>query len=135
MTNSNQVTRLREHPEVRGISASQSLNISAALAQLRAEVHAAIHGHRQVTVFHHLAFSLVLFDFDAGGVLPDHVVNGMVSIHVLEGMLTVHAADTDYPLAVGEILVLNPSVAHSVRAEIASAMLLTVHQLEPAGSE
>ena len=119
--------RLRQHPADRAIGTSQVLDLAAALEQLWNEPHAAIHGHRQVTVFQQSLVTMVLFAFDVDGTLPNHVAPGIVTIHVLEGSLTVQAEDTDHVLQFDQILVLNPGIPHSVRASEASAMLLTVN--------
>ena len=134
-THQDPAPRLRDHPVDRGIGASQTLDLGAALDHLLAEDHPAIHGHRQVTLFHQVPVTLVLFAFDAGGELPDHVAQGMVTIQALDGALTVQAGGADHPLTAGQILVLTPAVAHSVRAARASTMLLTVHQVAPAEVE
>jgi quercetin dioxygenase-like cupin family protein len=128
-------SRLREHPVTRGIGDSQTLDIAAALEQLRAEEHPAVHGHRQVTLFHRPPLTLVLFAFDADGLLPDHVAQGLVSIQVIDGSLTVQAAGVDHRLDAQQILLLDPAVAHSVRAGQPSAMLLSVHQVAAAGRD
>jgi quercetin dioxygenase-like cupin family protein len=121
-------SRLREHPVARGIGDSQTLDIAAALELLRAEEHPAVHGHRQVTLFHRPPLTLVLFAFDADGLLPEHVAQRMVSIQVIDGSLTVQAAGVDHVLEAQQILLLDAAVAHSVRAGRPSAMLLTVYQ-------
>jgi len=128
-------SRLRAHPVARGIGDSQTLDIAAALEQLRAEQHSSVHGHRQVTLFHRPPLTLVLFAFDAGGLLPDHVAQRMVSIQVIDGSLTVQAAGVDHVLEAQQILLLNPAVAHSVRAGMPSAMLLTVYQAAAEGRD
>jgi quercetin dioxygenase-like cupin family protein len=128
-------SRLRDHPVARGIGDSQTLDIAAALEQLRAEGHPAVHGHRQVTLFHRPPLTLVLFAFDADGLLPDHVAQRMVSIQVIDGSLTVQADGTDHRLEAQQILLLNPGVAHSVRAGVPSAILLTVYQAAVEGRD
>jgi quercetin dioxygenase-like cupin family protein len=50
----------------------------------------------------------------------------LVTIHVLEGHLIVETDASDTDLRAGQVLILNPNVAHAVRALDASAMLLTV---------
>ncbi len=120
-------TRLRAHPSDRAISDSQTLDLTAALEQLRSEEHPAPHGHRQVTLFHHRPVSVVLFAFDAEGTLPDHVAQGTVIIQVLQGSLHVQVDATDHVVESQQIMVLNPGIPHSVFAELPSAMLLTVH--------
>ncbi|GAA5528235.1 cupin domain-containing protein [Herpetosiphon gulosus] len=127
----NGAPRLRDHPVTRGIGNNQILHLADAVDHLLNEAHPAIQGHRQITLFRQAPVTLILFAFDAGGELPDHVAQGIVSIQALDGRLTIHIAGIDHPLDAGQILLLNPAVAHSVRAEIASTMLLTIHHMEP----
>lgn len=115
------------HPTDRFAGASHFFDLSAALAGLREETHAAEKGHRQVTIFHRAPVAKVLFSFDAGGELADHAANGLVTIHALEGRLTIEAEGESYELGANQVMVLSPGVRHSVRAEETSAMLLTVH--------
>ena len=119
--------RLRPHPTGRFSGESHLFDLNQTLAQLRAEAHAAEHGHRQVTIFHRAPVTQVLFAFEPEGELADHAANGLVTIHALQGHLTVQAAGENYELDAGLMVVLSPGVRHSVRANQASAMLLTVH--------
>lgn len=119
--------RLRPHPTERFAGASHFFDLSVALAELRAETHAGEKGHRQVTIFHRAPVTKVLFAFEPGGELADHAANGLVTIHVLQGRLTVQAAEATHELEAGMMVILSPGVRHSVRAEEAAAMLLTVH--------
>jgi quercetin dioxygenase-like cupin family protein len=119
--------RLRSRPFERFAGEVHVLDLNRTLRELRAEMRPARHGHRQMTIFHHLPITQVLFAFEPGGELADHAANGLVTIHALEGRLTVQAAEHTHELDVGMIVVLNPNVRHSVRAGEASAMLLTVH--------
>jgi quercetin dioxygenase-like cupin family protein len=127
--------RLRPHPDGRFAGQSHVFDLGHALAELRAESHTAQHGHRQVTLFHRKPVTKALFAFDPGGELAEHSANGLVTIHVLEGCLKVRAADEAYELKAGMIVVLSPNVRHSVHAEEASAMLLTVHMESDKGAE
>lgn len=122
-----QQDRLRPAPVERFAGQSHFFDLNRALSELRAEAHAAKHGHRQKTIFHRAPVAKVLFAFDAGGALANHSAHGLVTIHVLEGHLIVQADGHDYELKAGQILILNPDVPHDVRASEASAMLLTVH--------
>ena len=123
----NQQPRLRQHPSDRFGGDSHVVNVGAALRELRAEVPATHRGHRQITLLKQGTMTQVLFSFDPGSALQDHVTHGLVTIHVLEGHLTVHAAGQVHALSAGYVLVLNPDVAHEVHAADTSAMLLTVH--------
>lgn len=118
--------RLRPHPVGRFAGESHFFDLNRALEQLRAESHAAASGHRQVTIFHRAPVAQVLFAFEAGGEMADHAANGLVTIQALEGRLSVQVGDETHQLDGGMMLVLAPTVRHSVRAEQASAMLLTV---------
>lgn len=127
--------RLRTAPAERFAADTLSFNLRQSLRGLRAEPHPARDGHRQVTIFHKTPVTHVLFAFDAGGALGRHSTSGLVTIHALEGRLLVHADGVPHELPAGQLLVLRPDVPHDVRAEEASAMLLTVHLLpdEPTG--
>lgn len=119
--------RLRPPPVERFAGEVHVFDLQSALRQLRAEAHAGESGHRQVTIFHRAPVAKVLFAFEPGGELADHAANGLVTIHALEGHLTVQAAAQNHELEAGMMVVLSPNVRHSVRAAVASAMLLTVH--------
>ena len=122
-----QQERLRSHPSERFAGESHVFDLGKTLRNLRAEVHPAERGHRQMTIFHHAPVTQVIFAFEPGGELADHAAHGLVTIHVLEGRLAVQADGRDHELRAGYILVLTPDVRHNVRALEASAMLLTVH--------
>jgi hypothetical protein len=113
-------TRLRVHPVDRAIGGSQILNLATELAQLRSELHPAVQGHRQITIFHQHPITMVLFDFEQDGVIPEHTAPGVVTIQVLEGTLCVQVGNVEHALDANQIMVL------SVRATLPGAMLLTV---------
>jgi quercetin dioxygenase-like cupin family protein len=121
-----QQPRLRQNPSDRFAGASHVVDVGAALRELRAEVPATHRGHRQVTLLKQGTMTQVLFSFDPGSELQDHVTHGLVTIYVLEGNLIVNADGQAHALSAGYMLVLNPDVAHDVRATDTSAMLLTV---------
>ncbi len=122
-----QKDRLRPRPDERFTGESHVFDLGVALRELRAEAAQTQRGHRQITILKHMAVTQILFSFEAGSELKDHVTRGLVTIHVLEGHLTVLADGHDHELSVGNVLILNPDVAHNVRAAETSAMLLTVH--------
>ncbi len=125
-TAASQPDRLRTAPSERFAGLAHAFDLQTALRDLRAEDHPARDGHRQVTIFHQLPVTHVLFAFESGGALSKHTTNGLVTIHSLEGRLRVQADNQEYDLPAGQMLILKPGVPHDVRAEEVSAMLLTV---------
>ncbi|HEX8834292.1 MAG TPA: cupin domain-containing protein [Abditibacteriaceae bacterium] len=119
--------RLRPHPTERFAGATHFFDLRSTLELLRAEAHQASSGHRQQAIFHRGSVTQVLFAFGPGSGLPQHTANGLVTIQALDGCLQVQAGDETYNLTTGQMVVLNPSVQHSVHAAEESAMLLTVH--------
>ena len=107
----------------------QVVDLAAAAAELRAEPHAPVAGHRQIAVVRHGPVTIIQFVFDEGGLLKQHRADGVVTIHVLEGELKVIADDEAHEIGRDEILALAPGVMHSVLALAPSDMLLTVHRI------
>lgn len=118
--------RLRTPPQERFSGNHHRFDLQAELQQLRAEDHQSPDGHRQITLWHHGPFSQVLFDFQAGGEIPQHAAHGWVSLQVLEGQVTVQLADHSHDLTAGHLLMLDPDLPHTVRATQPSALLMTV---------
>lgn len=118
--------RLRTHPKDRLAAPVQRVDLAEAAAQLRAEAHPSIAGHRQVVLVRHGPVSIILFAFDNGGQLKEHRVDGEVTIHILNGRVEVAVATEVVRLAPGQLISLAPGQVHSVRALDDSEMLLTV---------
>ncbi len=125
-----QQERLRPAPVERFAGTEHVHDLAEIAARLRVEPHPATDGHRQMTIAHYGSVALVLFDFEAGGRLVDHVADGLVTIHVLAGHVRVRTPDGDHELDAGTLLVLSPGVAHDLQANVPSQVLLMVH-LEP----
>jgi quercetin dioxygenase-like cupin family protein len=127
MMNEEMESRLREHPVTRFEGEQHFFDLNQMAEKLCAEPHPATEGHRQIAFYHYGSVTQVLFAFDAGGALEEHQANGVVNIHVLDGALTVEAEGQTHRMSGGQLLVLAPNVRHSVRAEAAARMLLSVH--------
>jgi quercetin dioxygenase-like cupin family protein len=125
--------RLRPHPQDRFSAPAQVLDLPRTAQELRSEPHPAVDGHRQIALFRRGPVTLVQFVFEPGGLLPEHSAEGVVTIHTLAGRLVVVADDEAHTLGPGQVLALAPGVPHTVRAEIASEMLLTVHRMADVG--
>lgn len=118
--------RLRVHPHQRLSEVMQHVDLVDAAAQLRAELHASTHGHRQITIARQGPVVMLLFVFERDGVLKTHRTDGAVTIHVLNGELEVTVESGPVVVRNGELVALAPGQDHAVRAMEASEMLLTV---------
>ena len=118
--------RLRPHSHERLAEPIQRFDVAAAAAQLRAEAHASVSGHRQVALIRRGPLSVILFAFEPNGFLKEHSADGEVTIHVLGGRLEVTVGGEVMPLGRGELVALAPRQRHAVRATEASEMLLTI---------
>lgn len=118
--------RLRQHPEERFGADQNIIDIPGTLRALRSESAPVRDGHRQITLDQSGPVTLVLFAFEAGGQLRDHHAAGVVTIHGLEGKLHVSTEAREYALSPNKLVVLAPNISHSVLAETAGALLLTV---------
>jgi quercetin dioxygenase-like cupin family protein len=118
--------RLRPHPQDRFTAPVQLIDLARASAELLAEPHPAVEGHRQIALFRHGPVTLVLFVLEPGAVLKEHKAEGVVTIHAASGRLVIVAEEEAYDLAAGQILTLAPGVAHTVRAVEKSEVVVTV---------
>jgi len=62
----------------------------------------------------------------AGGEIAPHRAEGPITVHVLNGDIQFSAADQDYRLVAGDLLVLAAGVEHHLVSENGCAFLLTV---------
>ena len=104
----------------------QRFDLTAAAVQLRAEAPASVAGHRQVALVRRGPLTVILFAFDADGVIKEHSAAGEVTIQVLAGRLEVTVDGEALSLGRGELVVLAPRQLHTVRATESSDMLLTI---------
>ncbi len=118
--------RLRIHPHVRLAPAIRVLDFDLEVQKMRAEAHPPVFGHRQVALVKHGRLTVILFDFEAGGYIPEHTAPGEVVIQAIKGRLEVSVPGGELVLEGGQMLSLAPSVTHAVKALDASMMLLTV---------
>jgi quercetin dioxygenase-like cupin family protein len=119
--------RLRRRPAERFVGSVHIFDLPAMAGKLRREHHEGSDGHRQITIFHEGDLAIVLFDFEAGGVLAGHEADGDVTIQTVAGELEVTTPEANHRLPAGALIILAPGVRHDVTARIASQMLLTVH--------
>ena len=104
----------------------QRFDLAAVAAQLRADAPASVAGHRQLALVRRGPLSVILFAFDADGVIKEHSAAGEVTIQVLTGRLEVMVDGEVLSLGGGELVALAPRQLHTVRATESSDMLLTI---------
>lgn len=119
--------RLRQAPVERFAGVEHIFDLAREADRLRGERHAATHGHRQIVLFRADPVSLLLFDFEAGGILSNHVAEGVVTIHVLSGHVQVSTAEAAHAVPAGSVLVLRPGIVHDLAAPVAAQVLVTIH--------
>lgn len=100
------------------------LDLVAEVRQLRASP--APRGHVAKAVLHRPHLRMVLMVLRIGMRLPHHHAKSSLLIHVVEGRIIVALLDSDFELGPGEILAIEPELAHAVVAVEDSALLMTV---------
>ncbi len=120
----------RQPPRERFAGPEHAFDLRELADGLRDETTLARDGHRQMTIFHKLHLTLIVFDFEAGGRLADHQAEAHVAIQSLSGVLEVSTPNGTHRLPAGSVLVLDPGVMHDVAAPGPAQMLLTVHRVQ-----
>jgi len=119
----------RRPPRERFAGSEHVFNLRGIAAGLRHERAPVRGGHRQMTIYHKMPVTLVLFDFEAGARLTDHQADAQVTILALTGLLEVTTPAQTHRLPEGSLLVLEPGVRHDVFAPEQAQMLLTVARI------
>ena len=89
------------------------------------------HGRTARTLVKEGPVRLTIMGIAAGGVLPTHHTDAHVTIHLLEGEVTFTARGREYPLHIGDVLVLASGVEHEARSVKGGVFLLTLLYLGP----
>jgi len=92
------------------------------------------HGRSARTLVKEGPLRLTLIAIAPGGELAEHDADGPISVHVLEGQILFSAVGRQYPLNVGDVLVVAAGVRHAARSETGGTFLLTVVHLPSAGT-
>jgi quercetin dioxygenase-like cupin family protein len=83
-------------------------------------------GHTAKTLVKEGPLRVVLLGLTSGSALREHSADGPVIIQVLSGAVNVEAGELHESLGPGRVVVLGPSVGHSVVARTDAAVLLTI---------
>jgi quercetin dioxygenase-like cupin family protein len=92
------------------------------------------HGRTARTIVKEGPLRLTVMGIAPGGVLPTHSTDAQVTIHLLEGAVAFTARGREYPLTIGDVLVLAPGVEHEARSATGGVFLLTVVYLGHEGA-
>jgi quercetin dioxygenase-like cupin family protein len=84
------------------------------------------HGRTARTIVKEGPLRLTVMGLAAGGVLPAHRTDAHVTVHLLDGDVTFSARGREYPLSVGDVLIVAPGVEHEARSATGGVFLLTV---------
>jgi quercetin dioxygenase-like cupin family protein len=102
------------------------LNLNASIAQIKGEVGYEKNDRNAITLFHSERMRIVLIALHAGAEITEHAVSGPCSILTIDGRVGVRAGSDSYTLGPGEALALQDAMAHSVKADAESVILLTI---------
>ena len=103
-----------------------SLHLNATIAQLKGEASYEKNDRNAITLFHSEHMRIVLIALHAGAEMAEHKATGPCSILAIDGRVEVRAGLDSYPLGPGEAVALQDAVAHSVKADGESVILLTM---------
>jgi quercetin dioxygenase-like cupin family protein len=102
------------------------LRLNEQLERLRQEPTWHTSGHNAITLAKKPTLRVVLMLLGKGAKISEHQAAGPLTFHVLTGSVTFRAADRAERVRSGELIVLEPAVAHEVEALEESACLLTL---------
>ena len=102
------------------------LNLNASIAQIKGEVGYEKNDRNAITLFHSERMRIVLIALHAGTEIIEHAVSGPCSILTIDGRVGIGVGGDSFTLGPGEALALQDAVAHSVKADSESIILLTI---------
>ncbi len=115
-----------ERPMHQVARALLTFDLAAEVQRLRAEEGWQQGTRHAKTLVKEPDFRLVLISIRRDGQMEEHRAPGRISIQTLTGRLRLHVLDETIDLTAGQMLVLDPDVAHDVEALEDSAFLLTI---------
>lgn len=117
--------RRRIAPRERFAGSEKQFNLDAEFASLPDE-STVRQGHMQKAIYRHGRVTTAIFDFEAEGGIDQHKLEGESTLHVLEGQLFVQTSENEYTLSANELLLLDPGIAHDLKAVTPTRVLMTV---------
>jgi quercetin dioxygenase-like cupin family protein len=112
-----------------------TFDISALLTQLKQESAWQTGSRNGITLLKTEGLRVVLVAMHAGTIIPVHKAEGPIAVEVVEGRLVFSATSRDVTLGKGQLLTLQPGIAHGLRAIDECAYLLTIASETPHPAE
>ncbi len=112
-----------------------TFDIRALLAQVKQESAWRTGTRNAITLLKTGRLRVVLVALHAGTVIPPHRADGPITAQVLEGQVVFSAESRDVTLAPGQLLTLQPGIAHGLEAKGECAFLLTIATETPHPAE
>ncbi len=103
-----------------------TFDIPALLAQMKRESTWQTGNRNAITLLKTQGLRVVLVALHAGTVIPPHRAEGPITVQLLEGQLVFNAGSKGVTLAPGQLLALQPGIAHGLQAKGECAFLLTI---------
>ncbi len=110
------------HSPVQGTT----FEIASIAAEMRTESAYEREGHTARTLIRETDLRVVLLAMKGGGIIKEHSANETASLQVLSGRVSVHMPNRSVDLSLGQLLVLESELPHTVEATEESALLLTL---------
>lgn len=118
--------RLTASPERSLDAPLLTFDIPALLTQMKQESRWQTGNRNAITLLKAQRLRVVLVAMHASTVIPLHHADGPISVQVVEGCLVFSAGSRDVTLGKGQLLTLQPGIAHGLRAIDECAYLLTI---------
>jgi quercetin dioxygenase-like cupin family protein len=112
-----------------------TFDIPALLTQMKQESAWQTGSRNGITLLKTEGLRVVLVAMHAGTVIPVHKAEGPIAVEVVEGRLVFSAGSRDETLGKGQLLTLQPGIAHGLRAIDECAYLLTIASEAPHPAE
>jgi quercetin dioxygenase-like cupin family protein len=103
-----------------------TFDIPTLLTQMKQESAWQTGSRNGVTLLKTEGLRVVLVAMHAGTEIPVHHAEGPIAVEVVEGRLVFSAGSRDVTLGKGQLLTLQPGIAHGLRAIDECAYLLTI---------
>lgn len=117
-------SRQRVPPRDRFAGTERIFNLDKAFAELPGE-STVRQGHMQKALYRLGPTTTAIFAFDKGGGIDQHTMEGEAILHVLSGRLSVRTSKIGHELKTNDLLLLDPGVAHDIKALEPTRMLMT----------